>query len=350
MLEKVGRDLHRQPAHPICTIKKVIFEHINGENNGVFATHDSFAPYVSTKANFDDLLIPKSHPSRSPTDTFYVNEGAILRPHTSAHQTQLLRSGARAFLVAGDCYRRDEIDASHYPVFHQMEGVRVFDPATLPADPAAAQEAVIADLKRTLESVARRLFGAETKMRWIEAYFPFTHPSLELEVEFNGKWLEVLGCGAIHKDILAGVGLGDQQGWAFGLGLDRLAMILFGVPDIRLFWSTDARFLGQFKDGEITSFAPFSKYPASPRDVSFWYDPESFHDNDFFAVVRETAGDCVENVELVSQFQHPKTGRHSKLFRITYRSLERTLLNEEVNGWQEAVREAIAQRPGIELR
>jgi len=348
VLDKVGRNLHLQAGHPVCTIKNIIFDHINSESATKFATFDNFVPYVSTKANFDDLLFPADHPGRSPTDTYYVNDTAILRPHTSAHQTELLRSGTHEFLVAGDCYRRDEIDASHYPVFHQMEGVRVFDPALLPAGQEV--EFVTADLKRTLESVARRLFGADTPMRWIDAYFPFTEPSMELEVEFNGKWLEVLGCGKVHAGIMSNVGLGDRHGWAFGLGLDRLAMILFGVPDIRLFWSTDPRFIGQFKAGEITAFAPFSKYPASPRDVSFWYEPAQFHDNDFFAVVREAAGDCVENVELVSQFVHPKSGRHSKMFRIHYRSLERTLLNEEVNAWQENVRAAIAQRPGIELR
>ncbi len=205
------------------------------------------------------------------------------------------------------------------------------------------------DLKTTLEGVASSLFG-KAPMRWIDAYFPFTHPSAELEVQYNGKWLEVLGCGKIHTKIMDNVGLGDQAGWAFGVGLDRLAMVLFDVPDIRLFWSKDPRFLNQFNEGSITKYQPISKYPVSARDVSFWYDPNAFHDNDFFELVRETAGDCVENVEKKSEFVHPKTGRHSKLFRINYRSLERTLTNEEVNAWQENVRTTLASQPGIELR
>lgn len=304
---------------------------------------------MTTKQNFDDLLVPADHPSRSLSDTFYLDADHILRPHTSAHQTHLLREGKRAFLVAGDCFRRDEIDSSHYPVFHQMEGVRVWKNTDLPSDPAEAEAFIMKELQTTLEGVARTLFG-DVNMRWIDAYFPFTHPSMELEVEFEGKWLEVLGCGKIHKDILSGVNLSDHQGWAFGLGLDRLAMVLFQVPDIRLFWSTDERFLNQFQAGKINTFVPFSKYPPSYRDVSFWYDETNFHDNDLFAEIREFAGDCVENVELKDEFVHPKTGRNSKMFRITYRSLERTLSTEEVNEWQEKVRQNLALKPGFELR
>jgi phenylalanyl-tRNA synthetase alpha chain len=206
------------------------------------------------------------------------------------------------------------------------------------------------DLKQSLEGVARALFGAEAQTRWVDAYFPFTHPSMELEVLFNDKWLEVLGCGAVHPEIMANVGLDHTRGWAFGMGLDRLAMVLFGVPDIRLFWSTDPRFISQFKAGTITTFQPFSKYPGTARDVSFWYDEAVFHDNDFFSVVRESAGDCIESVELVDAFTHPKSGRTSKMFRINYRSLERTLTTEEVNEWQENVRNVLSKLPSIELR
>jgi len=337
----------------VCTLKTIVFDHfkeLSSKTNGPeFKTYDAFPPVVTTKANFDDLLVPADHPSRSYSDTFYVTSDIILRPHTSAHQTQLLRQGDMAFLVAGDCYRRDEIDASHYPIFHQMEGVKVFDPKDLSSDPAVAEKQVMDDLKASLEGVATKLFG-QRNMRWIDAYFPFTHPSAELEVEYNGKWLEVLGCGKIHHKIMENVGLGDRQGWAFGIGLERLAMALFDVPDIRLFWSDDPRFLNQFQAGKITKFVPFSKYPMTSRDVSFWYDPEKFHDNDFFAIVREAAGDCVENVQKVEEFVHPKTKRCSKLFRINYRSLERTLQTEEVNVWQENVRRVLSQQPGIELR
>lgn len=146
-------------------------------------------------------------------------------------------------------YRRDEIDVTHFPVFHQMEGVRVFDAEelavlsrNLAADPV---QAVGADLKAALSGLARRLFGDQVEMRWVDAYFPFTEPSWELEVQMDGKWLEVLGCGVIHRSIISNCfpvnNSADTQshvhGWAFGLGLERLAMRLFDIPDIRLFWS-----------------------------------------------------------------------------------------------------------------
>ncbi len=146
-MDKVGHNLHRTPNHPICTIKNIIFDHFSknhkdaAANAPLFHTYDNFSPIVTVKQNFDDLLSPPDHPSRSLSDTFYVDHGHVLRPHTSAHQTHLLREGKRAFLVAGDCYRRDEIDASHYPVFHQMEGVKVFDPKALPEDPAKGMDA-----------------------------------------------------------------------------------------------------------------------------------------------------------------------------------------------------------------
>jgi phenylalanyl-tRNA synthetase alpha chain len=353
--EKIGVNLHQRRDHPICTIKNIIFNHFdqnfkNEDGSPMFKKYDNFHPEVSTTANFDDLLVPQDHVSRSIADTFYRSPELVLRPHTSAHQTQLLRQGDDAFLVAGDCFRRDEIDASHYPVFHQMEGLRVFKKKQLPEDEAEQVKFVADELKRTLEGVARTLFGEDTPMRWIDAYFPFTDPSFELEVEFNGKWLECLGCGMTQRKIMSISGREDEKAWAFGLGLDRLAMVLFEVPDIRLFWSQDERFSNQFKDGEITKFKPFSKYPGTFRDVSFWYDPAQFVDNDFFAVTREGAGDCVDNVELMDAFVHPKSGRHSKMFRVHYRSLERTLTTEEVNDWQDTLRKTISGLPTVELR
>lgn len=137
---------------------------------------------------------------------------------------------------------------THFPVFHQMEGVRVFDAAELALlarDHTDPIQAVGADLKTALGGLARRLFGDHVEMRWVDAYFPFTEPSWELEVQMEGKWLEVLGCGVIQRPILRTCFAQNSSqdtaqhvlGWAFGLGLERLAMRLFDIPDIRLFWS-----------------------------------------------------------------------------------------------------------------
>lgn len=142
------------------------------------------------------------------------------------------------------------------------------------------------DLKGILSGLARHLFG-DVNMRWNTDYFPFTTPSFELEVEYNGKWLEVLGCGVMHREVLRNSNVLDTQaGWAFGLGLERLAMILYDIPDIRLFWSTDPRFTSQFRAGApFAKFIPYSKYPPCYKDVSFWI-PENYHLNEVYGVGR----------------------------------------------------------------
>lgn len=137
-------------------------------------------------------------------------------------------------------------------------------------------------------------------------------------------------------------------------------MLLFGIPDIRLFWSTDPRFLSQFTENKITKFVPFSKYPACYKDVAFWLPSSSnaaggntvgeFHENDMMEVVRDVAGDDAEDVRMIDEFTHPKTGRKSLCFRINYRSLEKTLTNEEANELHGKVKEAVVERYRVEIR
>ena len=327
---KIGRNLHREPNHPLGMIARKIADCFPG-----FTVEDNLDPVVTVRQNFDELLVPADHVSRSPTDTYYVNEHHVLRTHTSAHQTELLRAGLREFLAIGDVYRRDTIDATHYPVFHQVEGVRVG---------LASAEHAAEDLKRQLEHLVERLFGAVEK-RWVDSYFPFTSPSWELEIDYRGEPLEVLGCGVIEPGVLRNAGVAGH-GWAFGLGLERLAMVLYDIPDIRLFWSDDPRFHQQFRHGVDTQFQPFSKYPPCIKDLSVWGD---LHLNDFCEVVRNVAGDLAESVTLIDEFAHPETGRKSVCYRVTYRSMSRVLTNEEINDLQERVREGTAKL-GVELR
>lgn len=197
------------------------------------------------------------------------------------------------------------------------------------------------DLKDTLEGLMDHLFGPVEK-RWSEDYFPFTEPSFECEILYEGEWLEVLGCGVIHTEVLEMAGVReDRRGWAFGLGLERLAMILFKIPDIRLFWTDDARFHDQFQAGTITEFKPYSKFPPVFKDIAFWL-PEGFVENDFFEMARGIAGDLVERMELTDEFTNPKTNKSSKCYRITYRSMDRSLTNEEIDALQEELREKCA--------
>lgn len=353
--ELVGRGLHERPSHPIGIIRAKIQEYFASlpEEYHVFDAED---PIVTTTQCFDDLRIPPEHPGRSPSDTYYITDDTLLRTHTSAHQSQHLRDGYECFLCAGDVYRRDEIDASHYPAFHQLEGVKLFDPETVKESDGLTGEdwlksadckLISDDLKATLEGLMDHLFGPVEK-RWTEDYFPFTDPSFECEILYEGEWLEVLGCGVIHNEVLDMSGRPERKGWAFGLGLERLAMVLFGIPDIRLFWTDDERFHKQFSEGKITKFKPYSKYPPCYKDIAFWL-PEGFVENDFFEMARGVAGDLVEKIDLIDEFVHPKTNRGSKCYRITYRSMDRSLTDEEVNAMQDELRDRSPEL-GLEVR
>ncbi|KAE8444421.1 hypothetical protein EG329_000512 [Mollisiaceae sp. DMI_Dod_QoI] len=413
----ISRRLHTAKDHPISITRSIIESRFPSPT---YKYHNSFFPIVSTFQNFDSLGFPLDHPGRSKTDTYYINSSTVLRTHTSAHQADTFRANeSKGFLISADVYRRDAIDRSHYPVFHQMEGARMWDRRTVPGGDIAAAvwadlerlpkhgmkvedpnppthpkrnplqeehkieeaEAIAAHLKRSLELVVVEIFtrakqaalaadpefkDEPLRVRWIEAYFPFTSPSWELEVFWQGDWLEVLGCGVVKQSLLKGADVPDQLGWAFGIGLERIAMLLFEIPDIRLFWSKDPRFLDQFKGvsddlNKLRKFVPFSKYPACYKDVAFWLKSSSsaaggggkemeFHENDIMEIVRDVAGDVVEDVRMTDSFTHPKTGRKSMCYRVNYRSLERTLTNEEANEVHERVRQALVEKLGVELR
>lgn len=351
----VGRGLHTKEDHPIGIIRGKIEEYFKAlpEEYHIFDAED---PIVTTTQCFDDLRIDPDHPGRSPSDTYYITDDTLLRTHTSAHQSQHLRDGYECFLCAGDVYRRDEIDASHYPAFHQLEAVKLFPPPQMEAAKDLTGEdwinsdecqLIAKDLKQVLEGLMDHLFG-ETEKKWSEDYFPFTEPSYELEIMYEGEWLEVLGCGVVHSEVLDMSGRSDRRGWAFGLGLERLAMILFQIPDIRLFWTDDARFHTQFSKNNITPFKSYSKFPPVFKDIAFWL-PENYQENDFFELARGVAGDLVEKIECIDEFTNPKTNRSSKCYRIAYRSMDRSLTNDEIDALQDGLRDQSATI-GLEVR
>ncbi|XP_011428905.3 phenylalanine--tRNA ligase, mitochondrial isoform X4 [Magallana gigas] len=380
ILEKMGKNLHCKHNHPLNLITRRIENYFNNNyrNNWrapMFSKFDRISPVVTLTQNFDSLLVPSDHPSRALSESYYLNSEYMLRAHTSAHQSDLIKQGLDAFLVLGDVYRRDTVDASHYPVFHQMEGVRLFSKQELfshlgdtsrvtffenGSRDATKQErhtvetslCLEENLKNTLRNLANNLFGDDVEMQWVDAYFPFTHPSWELEIKYQGEWLEVLGCGIVEQEILSSAGADSRVGWAFGLGLERLAMRLYSIPDIRLFWSEDSRFLDQFNvedpNTKIT-YKPFSKQSPVINDVSFWV-PDDFSENDFYDIVRNIGGDIVENVELFDNFVHPKTKRKSKAYRITYRHMERSLTKSEANEIHSGIVAAGVQQLGIQER
>ncbi|KAM7271973.1 hypothetical protein ACFE04_031187 [Oxalis oulophora] len=310
---KLGMKLHQRDQHPLGILKNAIYNYFDTNYSNTFAKFEDLCPIVTVKQNFDDVLVPADHVSRSYNDTYYVDSENVLRCHTSAHQAELLRNGHTSFLVTGDVYRRDSIDSTHYPVFHQMEGVRVFSPEDWEASGMDATTFAAEDLKKCLEGLARHLFG-DVQMRWVDTYFPFTDPSFELEIFFQ-----------------------------------RLAMVLFDIPDIRLFWSNDERFTSQFSKGQLgVKFKPFSKFPPCFKDMSFWIN-ESFTENNLCELVRGVAGDLAEEVKLIDNFTNKK-GMTSHCYRIAYRSMERSLTDEEINKLQMTVREQAESKLKVVLR
>ena len=350
---KVFSNLHLVSGHPICIVKERIYQFFRQRYPQRYQPFDHLNPYVSLQQNFTELNITSDHPSTRATDTYYETPDTVLRTHTSAHQTELLRSGADSFLVTGPCFRRDTVDASHYPVFHQMEGVRVFE-----ASSQRTSEDIGKELKRILGELQQHLLGPEVQIRWKEDSFPFTFPSWELEVKAGteGEWLEVLGCGVMHPRVLARAHLEERSGWAFGQGLERLAMILFKIPDIRLFWSSDERFLSQFRGvdpqgplSDFPTFVPFSVYPSTTRDVAFWVS-DSFNEHDFHEIARTRANDLLEDLSKIDTYIDPKTGNTALCYRLTYRSMERTLETSEVNDIQNDIRNRVQSELNCQLR
>jgi phenylalanyl-tRNA synthetase alpha chain len=199
---------------------------------------------------FDALNTPTEHPARNEQDTFFLPDGRLLRTHTSTVQIRAMQAAPPPIRVIapGAAYRRDEIDATHSAQFHQIEGLYVDENVS------------VADLKGALEFFFRELFGADTAVRFRPHYFPFTEPSFEIDARSRAlkggeQWVEVAGSGMVHPAVFEEVNKarGDDAydpekwtGYAFGLGMDRLAMILFDIPDIRLFAQNDLRFLRQF--------------------------------------------------------------------------------------------------------
>ena len=201
--------------------------------------------------NFDALNAAPNHPSRDMTDTFYIGDDILLRTQTSPVQarTLLKQKPPIKIISPGRCFRFDTPDATHSPMFHQVEGLLVDEGVSM------------ADLKGTLDSFAKQLFGSDAKTNFRPHFFPFTEPSAEMDVscfKCGGKgcrvckgsgWIEILGCGMVHPNVLDVGGIDTERytGFAFGMGVERIAMLKYGVDDIRLFYENDMRFIEQFK-------------------------------------------------------------------------------------------------------
>lgn len=188
--------------------------------------------------NFEALNTPPDHPARDMQDTFYLPDGNLLRTHTSSVQIRYMEANEPPIRVVapGRCYRRDTVDATHAAVFHQLEILAVDEGLTF------------TDLKGTIKVFLQEMFGDELPIRFRASYFPFTEPSAEVDVQWQGRWLEVLGCGMVDPNVLKSVGYDPEiyTGFAAGFGAERFAMVLHQIDDIRRLYSSDMRFLRQF--------------------------------------------------------------------------------------------------------
>ena len=223
-------------SHPINQVKDFLMSLLKD-----FGFNEVDGPEIeSEEFNFDMLNIKKSHPARQMHDTFYVqNKSNLLRTHTSPVQirSMLHSSPPLAYASAGKVYRKDD-DATHLPMFHQVEGIYV------------DCEVNFAQLKDLIHKIIYAIFGEEVQIRFRPSYFPFTEPSAEVDIcSENGKWLEILGCGIINPVVLDNCNIDSNKysGLAFGLGVERIAMLKYGVKDIRDFYKSNLDFLNQFK-------------------------------------------------------------------------------------------------------
>jgi phenylalanyl-tRNA synthetase alpha chain len=231
--------------HPLTRVQNEIIDIFMGLGFSVAEGPEVESDYY----NFEALNIPRDHPARDMQDTFYISEDVLLRTHTSPVQIRTMKAQRPPvrIICPGKVYRRDA-DITHSPMFQQVEGL------------AVDRDISMGDLKGTLELFAREMFGARTRIRFRPSYFPFTEPSAEVDVLCflcggegcrvckQSGWLEILGAGMVHPQVLRNVGYDPEEftGWAFGMGVERIAMLKYGIDDIRLFFENDLRFLQQF--------------------------------------------------------------------------------------------------------
>ena len=300
---------------------------------------------------FDLFNMPPGHPARSTSDTYYVDAEHVLRTHDTVFwyyylnhpdvKKRIENKETLGVVCYGKVYRKDEIDRTHMNVFHQFGGLYIGQDDAVAITPE--------DLKNTLSEIARSVFG-DVNFRFYDHTFPYTDPSFEMEAEINNRWIEMLGSGMARKSVLSNFGLTGYHGWAFGFGLERLAIMNMSLPDIRLLWSEDPRIKKQLHLGH--TYTPVSKYPPITRDISFVV-AKSFVPNNYFDLIRDIGRDLVEEVQLIDTYENTEkfgADNASYTYRIIYRSNDRTLLSEEVDKIQEEIYKQTAEQFGATLR
>jgi phenylalanyl-tRNA synthetase alpha chain len=309
---------------------------------------------VGTDVSFDLFDFAGDHPARSKSDTYYVDDNNILRPHTtvmwyywlkeSGIKSKIKKEESVGAFSYGKVYRKDEIDRHHMNVFHQMDGWYLC--------PKIKKIIGTKELQDVLIEIAQSVFGDNIEYRFNKDTFPYTDPSIEMEIKVSGRWVEVLGSGVVKGSVLKKLGVDPDvyNGWAFGFGLERLAIISMDLPDIRLLWSDDERVKKQMHLGQ--KYEAVSKFPPITRDISFIVD-KGFVPNNYFDLIRDIGGDLVEEVELLDKYENDEKFGANKIsytYRIVYRSHEKTLLASEIDPLQDKIYQETKTQFGAELR
>ncbi len=220
-------------VHPVTQTINEISDFFESIGFGIESGPETETDYY----NFEALNVPEDHPAKDMHDTFYLKESGLLRTHTSPVQIRTMenKNPPHRIICPGRVFRKDS-DLTHTPMFHQIEGLVVEEGASF------------AQLKGLLNDFLKDFFGREVELRFRPSYFPFTEPSAEADIKWDKSWLEVLGCGMVHPNVLEMVGVDAKKysGFAFGLGVERMAMLKYDIPDLRLFFENDYRFLKQF--------------------------------------------------------------------------------------------------------
>lgn len=349
-------DLSRTPGSPLHEITERV------KSAPAFKGFDDveIPEIVPAAISFDLFDFPADHPARSKSDTYYVDDQNILRTHNTISwyyyfnhpevKARIERGESMGALCYGKVYRKDEIDSRHMNIFHQIDGWFIA-PENKPLEAE--------DLKNALAEIVKTVFGPEQVFRINLDNFPYTDPSFEVEVNVKGtaaegpakgEWLEILGSGMIKKSVFKKMEVEGYTGWAFGFGIERLAIISMELPDIRLLWSRDERVKKQLVLGN--KYKEVSKFPPVMRDISFIV-PNTFIPNNYFDLIREVGGEMVEDVSLLDKYENAEKfgeGKLSYTFRITYRNLGRTLTNEEVNEVHAKLEERTEKEFGASIR
>lgn len=334
---------------------------------------------VSEWETFDLFNFPDDHVARRPSDSYFIHKSSekkksiLLRPHTSVMWYYYLSGEGKWILETegevralsyGKVYRVDELDKTHHECFHQIDGLRI----------SSKEKEIINDktLRDVLVNTIKAIFWDDIKYRFNKDQFPYTTDSIEVEVEYMWKWLEVLGAWVVHPDVLEKLGIDPEKynGWAFGFGIERLAMILKQIPDIRIFWSKDPRIIKQWWN--FDPYIEISQFPAVWKDISFLAPSDKFMKDEkemqksgeiefidesgifeVSSIARDVSNWLIESVKVVDMFENEKkfwTGRKSISIRLTFRSLERTLTNEEINLLLFQIRDKLVTELNYELR